>query len=230
MILILASRHDDGARRAVAAWEADGARLLTAEDLSRPGWQYSPLQPGRSVAMVGSDRVTADEIEAVLIRLPAVVGDELPGIVSEDRDYVAAEMTAFLVAWLTSLECRVVNRPTPTCLMGPNWRPEQWSLAAAKAGMRVRPVRRLAAANLDQPTTESDAGAEVTLIGQHCFGAPTDALRAQIRRLGDAAGVDLLRVHLVDGAFAGADIWPDLEDPVLSECLRSYLTANPVRT
>jgi hypothetical protein len=229
MILVLASRHDQGARRAVAAWEADGARLLMAEDLSLPGWQYSPLQPGRSVAMVGGDRVTADEIEAVLIRLPAVVGDELPGIVSEDRDYVAAEMTAFLVAWLSSLECRVVNRPTPTCLMGPSWRPEQWSLAAAQAGMPVRPVRRLAAANLDQSTTEVEVGSDLTLIGEHCVGVATDQLRAQIRRLADAAGVDLLRVHLIDGAFAAADIWPDLEDPVLSECLRGYLTANRVR-
>ena len=40
-------------------------------------------------------------------------------------------MMAFLASWLNGLPSPVFNRPTPVCLMGPNWRQEQWVHAAA---------------------------------------------------------------------------------------------------
>jgi hypothetical protein len=41
-------------------------------------------------------------------------------------------MKAFLLSWLSQLNCLVFNRPTPLCLSGPSWRPEQWTYAAAQ--------------------------------------------------------------------------------------------------
>jgi len=37
------------------------------------------------------------------MRLPAVLATDLPHILISDRDYVASEMTAFLVYWLNAL-------------------------------------------------------------------------------------------------------------------------------
>jgi hypothetical protein len=43
---------------------------------------------------------------------------------SSHRKYVAAEFNAFLLAWLSAQSCPVLNRPTASCLSGPNWQPE----------------------------------------------------------------------------------------------------------
>jgi hypothetical protein len=52
-------------------------------------------------------------------------------------------MKAFLLSWLSQLNCLVLNRPTPLCLSGPSWRPEQWTYAAAQLGIPVQPLRTL---------------------------------------------------------------------------------------
>ena len=70
-------------------------------------------------------------LQAVLTCRPAVLAEELGRIAADDRSYVAAELNAFLVAWLSALPSRVVNRPTPRSLCGPAWNRVQWQAAAA---------------------------------------------------------------------------------------------------
>ena len=244
MLVVVASRHDEVARVFAERHATDGVALLTPEDLSRPGWSLSLGTSGwepDGTAVVAGRLVRSVDIAGVLTRLPRVSAAELTRIVAADRRYVAAEMTAFLLAWLASLSCPVLNRPTPSCLAGPNWWPERWVHLATRLGVPTR------AARCGSLTTPWDAGDDaedgnpdpaappiasplvtVTVVGRRCLGPAADRLAGAARRLAAAAGADLLAVHF-DGAepesrLVAADLWPDVSSPIVAEAVMAHLT------
>jgi hypothetical protein len=236
MLLVLASLYDRAARALVERWREYDARLVTCRDLSRAGWRFDPEDARAALVSVGGESVHASEIRGVLTRLPSVTPYELPHIVAEDREYVAAEMTAFLTAWLSSASFPVVNRPTPVCLMGPNWRAEQWTHAALRAGARVRSTTRLLSLRAPRPAPSREASEEDARVGRlnddasvtltvacgRCFGTTDEALEAQALRLAELAGVELLEVRFGVGresAFVGAYLAPDVSHPDVADAL-----------
>lgn len=233
MIVVLASRFDASAARLAERWRDHGARLLTPEGLSVRGWCHESGALDRSMAVLQGEGVPLRLIDGVLTRLPGVSEDELPHIVPGERAYVSSEMTAFLVAWLSSLGGRVLNRPTPACLWGPNWGMEQWAHEAARAGFQIRPVRRLARAfgrtemNVDLEGAEP-AQADlhrVTLVGGRLFGDSIDENSEQCAlRLSQATNVELLTMTLVregsSTAFVGASPWVDVDRPEVADAIR----------
>jgi hypothetical protein len=233
--VVVGSRHDQAASDVVKRWAPDEAALLTCEDLSMPGWRHRLFDRPGSRAVVGGQVVREGDIRGVLVRRPWIVEQELAHIGASDREYVAAEMNAFLLAWLASLPCRVLNRPGGTSLCGPSWRPLQWAEAAACAGIETRtdswqvpaPRRRGARAAPDG----SAPPVEVTLVGDGCFGAPGDAYAASARRLAAVASVALLGVRFAPGErgprFVSATAMPSLKDPTVARAVRDYLLAEP---
>jgi hypothetical protein len=228
VIVIIASQNDEPARLLTARWEANGARLLTPKDLSIPGWRYKP-HPGRDYTAIVTKRlVTGTEITGVFTRLSWVLDQDVPHVVSHDRAYVATEMTAFLSSWLSGLQCPVINRPTPTCLIGPAWRQEQWVHAAARLGIPVCSVRRNTRHRENVSAGEPPlAVCSVTVVAGRCFGASDSLIQGYAQRLVAAAGVDLVAAHFarVEGAykFAGADLWPDVTVPAIADAILDYL-------
>lgn len=228
MILIVAGRYDKVARALVARWADRGASLLTCEDLSVAGWRYYSDAPQSSTIIVGGLALAAKEVDGVLTRLPCVFDHELVHIVPADRAYVAAEMTAFLMSWLSGLECPVLNRPTPGCLSGPNWRPEQWVHLATQVGIPVRPVpRHVTLSASGAPEAPDPYPVSVTVVGDRCIGQVANSLTAQARRLADAAGVGLLAVRFSGSepgaAFVGADLWPEIATDGVADAVLDYL-------
>jgi hypothetical protein len=199
VLAVLASGLDPSAKDLVAAWAAAGAALISAEDLSREGWAFRLGDPRSGSAVVAGRRVLVGELRAVIIRRPAMVAEELTWIDPADRAYLAAEMNAFLVAWLTALPCPVVNRPTPRSLAGPAWGPLHWAAAAARAGVRWT-------AGEDGPTHD------VVVCGERCFGAASPGEEAAARALARAAGVELLGARFRAGGVCAATPTPRLDD------------------
>src|SRR5437899_8192349 len=113
MIVIVANRQDEVAAWLADRWQSSGPVLLTSADLSASGWRHYLPPSRRSRAMIAARSVVPEAITGVLTRIPCVYEQELGHIVPEDRSYVASEMTAFLLAWLSSLTCPVLNSPTP---------------------------------------------------------------------------------------------------------------------
>ena len=58
-----------------------------------------------------------------------------------ERDYAAAELHAFTLAWLCGLDRPVRNRPDPSCLAGPMHSPVVVAHAAARAGLTCGRLR-----------------------------------------------------------------------------------------
>ncbi|MBD2561964.1 MULTISPECIES: hypothetical protein [Nostoc] len=241
MLVVVASRHDKAAEALVANWAAHGhgVSLLTPEDLSVVGWRHylssidgeagEENSSSFSSAVVGGVASALDQITGVLTRLPSIFEQELLHIVPEDRAYIATEMNAFLIAWLSSLKCPVLNRPTPTYLLGPAWRPEQWVYAAAQLGIPVRPMRRQSSMSANVcPQVLEKSSVKVTVVGDRCLGEVEKTLASHARRIADAAQVDLLTVHFSSSEspaeFLGADLWIDISAPDVGDAILEYLS------
>jgi hypothetical protein len=230
VIVILARQGDESARSLAARWSAHGALLLSAPDLSIPGWQYNPLAAEANAAVISRRAIGASEITGVLTRLSWIFGHELIQVAPNDRAYAASEMNAFLLAWLDGLACPLLNRPTATCLSGPCWRKERWVHFAARLGIPVCPVRREARPSDALPEEPRSPSKSVTVVGDRCFGETEKAIADCARRLASAAGLDLLGVHFrdVDGEprLLGADLCPDLSSTNVADAVLDYFSGN----
>lgn len=239
MLLILASRFDDEAVRLAQRWQDQDARVLTCQALSRRGWRFDPTRPRRGSLVLDEEPVAMDRLRGMLCLLPAVYPGELPHIEAGDREYVAAEMTAFLIAWLTSLPCPVLGRPTPLSLTGPHLRQEQWLHEAARAGLPVRPlVRHLPAAGprpadtSARPVDEVPATA-VALVAGRPAPAPADPplpvhMTTALAAMARSVGATLLTAHFGQGlrgmTFIGAVTSVDVQRPEVADAMLAALT------
>lgn len=205
--------------------------MLTAEDLSVAGWRYRVSDACASIAMIGGQPVQQEKITGVLTRLEWIWESELLEIVENDRGYIAAEMSAFLVSWLSDLKCPILNRPSPGSLNGPAWGKERWNFAASKAGMRVNPIRRRAslapASNGEhKEASQSESQVSVTVVGDQCIGDVHETLGQQARRLADLAKMDLLAVQFTnaepDASFVAAGALADVENIAVAEAVLNY--------
>lgn len=227
MLVIVASQHDIVAQTLADRWQTHAASLLTPNDLSEPGWHFEPGHAADSVAVVSGQRVAARNIQGILTRLPWIGPDELAGIRRIDRDYVAAEMNAFLLAWLAALDCPVLNPPSTACLAGPAWQPAWWLHAAAKAGMSIVPaqVGTMASALSADFLTAATA----TVIGDRCLGDLHPSLIETALGLARTTDTPLLRVHFdaptAAAHLVSADPWPDIGQPAVADALLDHFLA-----
>jgi hypothetical protein len=207
MIAIVASRRDAEAVALADAWRA---RLIDAADLCRPGWRFDVAAPGDGTCVVAGEPVRVAELTGVLTRRPAVLAAELVEIAADDRDYAAAEIQAFLTAWLAALPCRVVNRPSARSLSGPAWTSAHWEAAARRAGLAWDRHAR-------------GDHHDVHACGDRCFGeCAADELDA-VRRLAREANVHLLAVRFVGDVAVAASTMPPLRNAVVRAALREDL-------
>lgn len=234
MIVVFANEHNDYPTTLVRRWEDRGAVLMVPSDLSNAGWSCISSRPLKSKFVIRGTSHSASEIDGVLVCWPAIIPADIPYISASDRNYVSAEMNAFLVYWLTALGRPVLNRPTPRSLCGPGWFPEHWMYHAAKAGMRTQAFERSVkwsgvteAAWTKQGQHENGPSSELTIVNGVCFGAGSPGLTEKSRALAAAAGVDLVKFRFHgsddDACFLDADVCPRLDDPVVEEAVLAYL-------
>jgi hypothetical protein len=169
------------------------------------------------------------EIDAVLIRRLAVVGSDLPQIAPSDRGYVAAEMNAFLVYWLTALDRPILNHPTPRSLCGPGWYPEHWMQCAASAGLRVKAMKRaIKLRSVENPSWPKPEGpyVELTIVGENWFGDVDSALARKALTVAKMAGVQLVKFSFdgsgSDATFLAADVCPPIDDEYIEQAVLAY--------
>jgi len=229
MIIVFAQEHDENANSLVRRWKDRGAQLMVPADLSRAGWSCASRDPVNSQCVIEGVGHDASEIRGVLVRSPAVIASDLPHIAPSDRSYVASEMTAFLVYWLSALRCPVLNRPTPRSLYGPGWYPEHWMHYAARAGLRVKPMNRsIKLTSIDHPSwpAHSEPFTELTVVGRAAFGNAAPDLAENARALATAAGVDLVKFRFdgaaADACFLQADLCPTLDDERVEQAVLGY--------
>jgi hypothetical protein len=232
MIIVFANEHDEHAKCIVQRWAHRGAALMLPSDLSRAGWSCTSRDPNHSTCVIGGLRRQSPDIHGVLVRCPAVLPSDLPHIATTDRSYVASEMTAFLVYWLTALGRPVMNRPTPRSLCGPGWYPEHWMHYAARAGLRVKARERtVSLTSIEHPSWPEHNGTcvDLTIVGQVCFGVVSPELARKGCALAAAAKVDLVKLRFdsaaADACFLEADLCPRIDEGCVEEAVLSHFEA-----
>jgi hypothetical protein len=221
VIVIVAREQDEAARLLVERWQHSAAALMTPRDLSRRGWVHRCDAPLRGRAVVSGAVVPVSEIAGVVTLLGAVHHHDVPYIVDADRSYVASEMRAFLLAWLDTLPCRMLNRPTPMSLSGCGWTPERWGLAAAALGIPTAPISGPRPAVIDLP----DA-VEVTYVGGRTFDAPSPRVAGWVRGLASVANSATLTARFVNGAhprLQSVSVVPDLARAEVADAALHWL-------
>ena len=193
------------------------------------GWSQTLNAGDAHTAVVEGMPVAQEQITGVLTRLSCVFEEELSDIVARDREYVAAEMTAFLWFWLSSLSCPVVNRPTSAGLSGA-CRQEYWASIAAQADLPTQPVRRRAILAASGPEETPCAPATVAVVGQRVLGETDPMLQKHALKLAELAGLELLAVRFSgpehDARFLTADPFPDLSDDRVATAVLERLCSN----
>ncbi len=226
LLVVLAHSRDLAARVLADRWPQP-VRLMTPRDLSQPGWRHHVGARGDEWCVVSGELIRAAELRGVITRFPCVAPADLAHITVGDREYAAAEMTAFLASWLTRLPCPVLNRPDATSLMGPNRGRERWLLLAARAGLR--PAERRYTAPGHEATL---ATATVAVIGDRWIGAVAPELGDQAVRLAERAGVELLTVQFdspgPDGAFVCAELTIDIASEDVADLLLERMDVETV--
>lgn len=133
MLLILAHQIDDAVDRAIAGWPGADVAVLRPSDFSAPGWIVAS-SPSESVFVCAGQRIPASRVQGGINLVTAVAPEELYVIESEDREYIAHELSALLTHVLASLPVPVVNRPRGASLQGVSWSLDAWALACAACG------------------------------------------------------------------------------------------------
>lgn len=236
MILVVANCRDQVAKRLVDRWSVHNACLMTPLDLSKSGWRYCVGDIDSSVAIAGGHKIAVQDIKGVLVRLSWIAWEDLNHIISRDRSYVAAEMRAFLISWLTALKCPVINRPTPVSLLGPGWCSEKWVYTATQLGIPVSTSRKLADFTPNGPTTldlQSENQSEditVTVVGKRCFGAVNRTMAEHALSLAGAAGVEFIeaRFGYANYSFKGVSLYPETVTDEVAGALISYFQKNNI--
>ena len=230
MLIIFASEQDQTAWALVKRWAQRGAVLMTPSDLARPGWCCTSSNPAHSRCVIEGVSYSASAIRGVLIRSPFVFASDLWMIAEAERNFVAAEMNAFLIYWLNSLDVPVLNRPSPRSLCGPGWYPEHWIMQASRLGMKVRAIEQSVGLTHIQPSAwpqHTGSFVDITIVGETCFGRSNPKLAKRVRALAHAAGVEFVRFRFdtsgEDACFLAADLFPPLDDTKIEDAVLGYL-------
>lgn len=183
MIVVVGSRHDSVAQSLVKA--LPGAALCAAEDLTQPGWVWPLASPEPNRWVINRTVVDDREVTGVLVRRTCVYPEELLSTHPDDREYLAAESTAFLVFVLARTGARVVNPVLGGSLGDDAIRPEQWMPKAVDLGLTLAPLplKRGAAFHPLARTTTAE------VVGGDAFGDAPPQLRAAATKLAAAVGV-----------------------------------------
>lgn len=236
MRLILAHGHDISARALAARWGSE-ALLLTVAHLHRAPWCLELDQDGCARTELTGAAGTPLPVEGVVNRLGVITTADLSRVHPQDRQYAAAELTAFLLAWLDACPAPVLNRPSAGCLNGPAWYPEQWAAAAIAVGLRVAgSVRRRVALATAGPPLAPDPGwddaVSARIVGDACFGDVHPALGQRLCALARLARTPLLAAtvqdHGPDARVRDLSVWPDLADPAVADALAAALRPDAV--
>ena len=125
MILVIAEPHDTPAlwlRNRLAGLLEEPVRLTTPVQLlcsRRIVHRLDSAGGGFEFEASDGARIASEEVDGVVSRILSVPVAQLRVATESDRRYAEEELYAFLLGWLGSIDCPVLNAPSPDGLCGP---------------------------------------------------------------------------------------------------------------
>ncbi|HYV95207.1 MAG TPA: hypothetical protein VE978_25760 [Chitinophagales bacterium] len=229
MVLVIASILDEAAASLVNKFTRGAASLLTSMDLSRKDTDILFHQIEKGSIVASGKKIQLGNISGVLTLIPNIYPMELVQINKEDRSYVASEMNAFMLWFLSQLKCPVLNPPSPTCLNGQLWRLEYWMKLAQQQAIPTLSLKRSNTRSYTTNTLKNEDYARITVIGRKCIGTKNAVLQNYSLRLAEVTNLNLLQVGFkrnFDGEwkFAHASQFPDINDKKVAAAIIKFFS------
>lgn len=172
MILIIAEPFDTAAlwlRAALTEATCIPVRVVTPSQLAyAPSATHRLSTTDADIAFTLGDGATvrAAELSGVVNRMTAVPQAHLARAAPVDRSYAVGELHAFMLGWLATLPCPLLNPPAPEALSGP-WHCEMAARHfAVQAGLACAPVTLALDDALDPSPARAGTDTHVVLDGQ----------------------------------------------------------------
>lgn len=229
VFLVLANPSDETAVRVAVLLRqrhhVERVQVCTPDELVLAHWEHRVSRTGAENAIRLHDGALLADSKRVVIfnRLAGVKVPMFAGASLVNQDYARMEMFALLLSWLANPKYRVVNRPSPSSLAGPAYRPLVWQNLALRAGLcgldlaATTSTRRFPAAKGAVPRPDvgwvsdpyghlhanrfswysepvPDRRASVLVIGERVIGDVPEPVADSCRRLANLAQLDLLRI------------------------------------
>jgi hypothetical protein len=223
---------EDAAAGDLARRLAPDCLIVTPPDLSRAGWTYAG-DPALRRGVADDGPFTVVDLCGVVTRLVAIESSQLPHVRAVDREYVAAEETAFLRAWLRGLPVPVINPPVPMSLSGPMWQPVQWAALAAGLGIDTLAAQQVGGPTRAAPDTHlfgpEPGDHRVVVCGRGVLRGPglDDRYLTQTQQLAAAADVPYLTAYFRHDRLSGVDTWPAPTEPEVLDLVAAELRNEP---
>jgi hypothetical protein len=223
VIVVLGSRHDPIARSIVDA--LPNAVLCSADDLTLPGWEWWLGSSGENHWVAGGARIADAEVTGVLVRRTCVYPEELTRTHADDREYLAAETTAFLSFVLSHTGARVVNPVADGAFGEEAIRVERWMQEAREIPLEVAPLRL----SLDAASARAAPATMIEVVGNEAFHDAPHPLLHQFVELAQRLRLDYCRFLLdTEGRLVGVSGAGQPSGPALAT-LSHLLAGRPVR-
>jgi hypothetical protein len=223
-IWVVAAAGDPAAGRLLEQWPPGVARAMTPATIAACAWQWS-LGADGTVAWQVRDALGAPPgVRGIVNLLEQVRPCDLPQFQPAERSYVAAELTAFLHAWLHTLDCRKLNPPSLSTLNG-ELSELTWRAQAMRCGMLVTAYSTDdgLCASSEQP---ADATITVSVIGRRTVGMRHARLLDAALALRECTRLPMLQLTCRDTpeglVFCRATVRPDFSDETVSDAVRAY--------
>jgi len=192
VIVVLGSRYDPAARFLLGS--VTDAALCSAEDLTRPGWAWPLKSSSFGRWVIEGETVDDRDVTGVLVRRSCVYAEELTTTHPDDREYLAAEATAFLTFVLAQTGACVINPVNGGAMGEETVRLENWIPLAKQLNLKTAPLRltpRL------KPRAPKSAHV-IEVVGSETFGETKRQLRGRIVALAKQLGL-LFGTFVFDG-------------------------------
>jgi len=213
--LLLLARTEDPAVRVLTQRAPDRVAHASVEDLCAPGWRYMVGAPEHARARACGRTIEVGRIAAVLCRIGRLSAADMETVHADDREFAAAETTAFLRAWLTQFHGVRCNEPTWMSLAGPRWHPLQWSRLVTELGIPASVAAR--------------ESATAVVAGRDVFGTTVPKLIDYSRRIASAVHARSLAIRFVrngEWCFHSAEACPELDEPNADALLHDLLAGS----
>jgi hypothetical protein len=194
MIIVIASIYDIRAKQFVDNYLAVGdIKLLTAIDFACIGWNsgFGNVIIDETFC-IQRQKYNENEITSIINFLPAITQNELPFINEDDREYVAQEMNAFLLAWLYKLNKKVINQPTASSLIGIQYRPVTWLLKISEFGFTVK---KSYFDTMTQNIQFVNSNSKIYIIGKDIFGTKDNNMRTKLKKFVQKYNIPLVTIE-----------------------------------
>jgi hypothetical protein len=229
VILVVSNVANESADDLVGMFPSGAASLVTASNFNEAFKAGISVRDfGGSQVRIGGIPTRPRDISGVISTIPCFHPQELYYIEPADRDYVCSELSAFLIYFLSELDCLKLNPPSSRTLCGLGMHRIEWLRAAHRCGVPLFPIHLKDGIPVVEGASWERPLVRATLIGDTVVGngAP-ERIAVHMRTLARAFAMPYLAcVFVPDGddyQLADLSSVPDITVPENREAILNFM-------